>query len=501
MHSEEETYLLFDDASGQKKNVNQIEGKNAETSETEVEYKLYPQRWLVLFSFSTLSTINASMWITWAPLAPALKSYWSVSATAINELSEAYMSIYIFFSFPALYFLHQTNLRVGLLCAAALNFIGTGVRYVNIHSYPAVYAGSILCSLAQTLILAIPPLLSGIWFGAHERALATSLGVIANQLGSALSLGAPIFATFYETDSDGVNAIVERPFLRYMAFNFIISAVPLILIFAFVSVGPETPPSEAAAAVAKHKERGHIQSLSLDENLDVPALSTDDPAGETEVDSLSPTYMESIYLLLNNKSGVILTMVYGMTVSIFYTAATFLGQYLENINGRVDNNQDVALWSLNDSGYLGLTFVLVGLLGAYASGKYLDNTGQYKGTTIAMQFGSLVFMVVFLLLLQYKPYGHFFLFLVIGWLGIFLTAFISVGFEYGAGISYPADEAAVAGVLNVSAQIWGIILITVGGRIPVDNLVLGLNILMSVVLFIGLILLTFVTSKIKRPDH
>ena len=58
---------------------------------------------------------------------------------------------------------------------------------------------------------------------------------------------------------------------------------------------------------------------------------------------------------------------------------------------------------------------------------------------------------------------NFLLSLSVAGAGFCLTAQMSVGFEYGSALCYPANEAAVAGVLNVSAQIGGWILIVLGG--------------------------------------
>ena len=56
-----------------------------------------------------------------------------------------------------------------------------------------VFIGTFFCALGQCFTLATPPFIAGVWFGSKERGIATALGVLANQLGTALGLGASIY--------------------------------------------------------------------------------------------------------------------------------------------------------------------------------------------------------------------------------------------------------------------------------------------------------------------
>jgi hypothetical protein len=73
--------------------------------------------------------------------------------------------------------------------------------------------------------------------------------------------------------------------------------------------------------------------------------------------------------------------------------------------------------------------------------------------------------------------------------GCFLTAVVSVGFEYGTHLAIPANEAVVGGIYNVFAQAGGCILVWVGGKIfengdddDKSSSILTLNYLLSGVL-------------------
>jgi hypothetical protein len=48
-------------------------------------------------------------------------------------------------------------------------------------------------------------------------------------------------------------------------------------------------------------------------------------------------------------------------------------------------------------------------------------------------------------------------------LGFFFSSFMSVGIEYGTALTYPADEAAVYGMLDSTGEFVGFLLVSLGG--------------------------------------
>ena len=162
-----------------------------------VDFILYPQRWSVLASFACLSMSSAWMWITWSPLTVLVADLWNVDEGAVDALSGVYMYIYVPCSFLSLYLVvTHLGLRRGLILGAAFNLSGAVLRYTGRSDYNSVYVGTILAAVAQTFTLSTPPLIAGSWFGATERGTATALGVLANQMGTALGMGITIFANF-----------------------------------------------------------------------------------------------------------------------------------------------------------------------------------------------------------------------------------------------------------------------------------------------------------------
>lgn len=475
---------------------------------TQQNYKTYLQRWTVLGVFSWLSFLNNWLWITWSPLTLQVAEQWKVPSAWINSLSAVYMLVYIPLSFPALYFLNIYKLRAGLLLGGGWNMMGAVLRwYGGIHeSYGWVYAGTVLCAMCQTLTLAMPPLISTLWFPDKERGLSTSLGVLANQLGAAVGLAVTIFVPFQTTattiegtdnsaNGDKVDDLDTHQLEEYLKLQMILSGVAFLFVLVLVrSDQPPTPPSEAA-------RRSHPQHQDEDETV-FPAI----------------TYWQSIRLLLSTTSGYILCVVYGLVLGVLYALATFLEQIFL-YGEEPGNTSDATLsWSEAEIGYLGASLILAGVVGSLVSGEYLDRQTQqqtahaqsHRNVSIVLLVGSIFAMVLFTLSRAILPFYRCLAYLATGLLGCFLTGFISVGFEYGTAISYPADEAAVAGVMNVAAQIGGWALVTVGGRmmtitLSVDTLdssndAESFNYVLVATLVVAFVLLwTAVTAKSRRP--
>ena len=69
-----------------------------------------------------------------------------------------------------------------------------------------------------------------------------------------------------------------------------------------------------------------------------------------------------------------------------------------------------------------------------------------------------------------------------------MTGYLPVGFEFAAELTFPESEGTSSGLLNASAQVFGIIL-TMGMRAMMENVsVLWANVTLIAILFVGTIL-------------
>ena len=69
-----------------------------------------------------------------------------------------------------------------------------------------------------------------------------------------------------------------------------------------------------------------------------------------------------------------------------------------------------------------------------------------------------------------------------------MTGYLPVGFEFAAELTFPESEGTSSGLLNASAQVFGIIL-TMGMRVMMENVsVLWANVTLIAILFLGTIM-------------
>ena len=197
-----------------------------------------PLRWLSLAAFCILTLNNSWMWITWSPIASDVALRWNVSLASVDALSSVFMWEYIPLSFPALWLLQKIGVRRGLLLGSLINFSGSVIRWQFSHSYPLVYMGTVFCSTAQLFTLAVPPLLSHSMFAPGERALATSIGVLANQLGTCAGLGATMIADFK----------IPGTLETYLQVQSVTALAALILVLLFIRSGTHAENNQIAYA-------------------------------------------------------------------------------------------------------------------------------------------------------------------------------------------------------------------------------------------------------------
>ncbi|XP_026156329.1 feline leukemia virus subgroup C receptor-related protein 2-like isoform X4 [Mastacembelus armatus] len=198
------------------------------------------------------------------------------------------------------------------------------------------------------------------------------------------------------------------------------------------------------------------------------------------------SYKASILRLLRNKPFMLLMLSYGLNVGCFYAVSTLLNRMIiEHYPGEEVN-----------AGRIGLTIVIAGMLGSLICGVWLDKTKFYKQTTLVVYLLSLIGMLVYAFTLSL---GHLWVvFVTAGVLGFFMTGYLPLGFEYAVELTYPESEGTSSGLLNCSAQIFGIIFTISQGKIIDQWGTLAGNIFLSIFLLIGTIMTGFIRSDLRR---
>ncbi|XP_006884840.1 PREDICTED: feline leukemia virus subgroup C receptor-related protein 2 [Elephantulus edwardii] len=432
--------------------LSQPSGSGPEAEELSV-IQVSKRRWVVVLVFSCYSLCNAFQWIEYGSINNIFMRFYGVSSFAIDWLSMCYMLTYIPLLLPVAWLLEKFGLRAIALTGSFLNCLGAWVKLSSLkpHLFPVTMLGQVICSVAQVFILGMPSRIASVWFGANEVSTACSLAVFGNQLGIAIGFLLPPVLVPNIEDQDKLAYHISIMF-------YIIGGVATLLFILVIIVfkeKPKYPPSRA-------------QSLSY-------ALQSTDAS-----------YLSSIIRLFKNLNFVLLVITYGLNAGAFYALSTLLNRVvLFHYPGEEVN-----------AGRIGLTIVLAGMLGAMISGIWLDRSKTYKETTLIVYFMTLVGMVVYTLTLHL---GHLWIvFITAGTLGFFMTGYLPLGFEFAVELTYPESEGMSSGLLNVSAQVFGIIFTISQGQIINKYGTMAGNIFLCVFLLLGAAITAFIRADLRR---
>ncbi|XP_066483481.1 heme transporter FLVCR2 [Tiliqua scincoides] len=421
------------------------------------EVRLTWRRWVMVFLFSSYSFCNAFQWIQFGSISVIFTHFYDVTSFSIDWMSMSYMLVYIPFLFPVTWLLDKKGLRLIALTGSALNCLGAWVKVGSSKPslFPVAVFGQVICAMAQVFILGMPSRIASVWFGSNEVSSACSIAVFGNQLGIAAGFLLPPMI---------VPNLEERDMLAHhiSIMFYLTAAVATALFFLVICVfqeRPQHPPSRA-------------QALALSRSATPEEYS----------------YWKSILRLLRNTNFVLLIVTYGLNAGCFYSLSTLLNRMVmlhypgEELN----------------AGRIGLTIIVAGMAGALISGIWLDKTKTYKMTTLSIYIMSFVGMVVYTFTLDL---GHIWVvFVTAGALGFFMTGYLPLGFEFAAELTYPESEGTSSGLLNVSAQIFGILFTISQGQIIQHVGTQAGNLFLCAFLFVGTIITAFIGADLRRQQ-
>nr|XP_061798233.1 heme transporter FLVCR2-like [Nerophis lumbriciformis] len=415
--------------------------------------RLYFKRWAIVFLFGAYSLSNAYQWIQYGIISNIVVKFYLVDAFAVDWLSMIYMLTYIPFIFPVTWLLDRKGLRVTALLANALNCLGTWTKVASVGPglFWVTMSGQFASSLAQVFILGMPSRLASVWFGANEVSTACSIGVFGNQMGIAIGFLIPPILV---PNVDDVEELAHHIKIMFYISAGVASVIFILVIIVFEDK-PALPPTQAQAQARC-----------------IPAESY--------------SYLASICRLLRNKPFMLLVVSYGLNVGCFYAVSTLLNRMIiDHYPGEEVN-----------AGRIGLTIVIAGMVGSLICGIWLDKTKTYKQTTLAVYVLSLIGLVVYASTLNL---GHLWVvFVTSGVLGFFMTGYLPLGFEFAVELTYPESEGTSSGLLNCSAQIFGIIFTIGQGKIMDAWGTLAGNIFLCVFLVIGSVMTGLIKSDLRR---
>lgn len=302
--------------------------------------------------------------------------------------------------------------------------------------------------------LILPSRIASVWFGPAEVSTACSVAVLGNQLGTAIGFLLP--PVLVPNTPDDIDLMAHNISIMFYG-TAIVSTLLFFLTGVVFEEKPKYPPS-------------HSQAL-------LQAMPPEDYS-----------YKQSIINLVKNVPFVLLLISYGIMTGTFYSVSTLLNQMIvTHYEGEEVN-----------AGRIGLTLVVAGMVGSIICGLWLDYTKTYKQTTLIVYILSFIGMVVFTFTLDL---GYLIVVFVTGGvLGFFMTGYLPLGFEFAVEITYPESEGTSSGLLNASAQIFGIVFTLVQGKLTTDYSPRAGNLFLCAWLFVGIILTALIKSDLRRHN-
>ena len=330
-----------------------------------------------------------------------------------------FMVSYTVLALPFLWVTNRFGLRGGILVGAMFTAMGAWIRAAA-TDYPLLLAGQTIISLGQLPLLGSPPRVSLTWFGHNEWSLATSVAVLANQAGGAVAY---VLSPAAIPSPEGVGMQC------YLTYQAAACTAACVFVAVFVPSKPARPASYASALAEAGSGDGSGGKLPWSQ---FASVSVRDAAG--------------FFKGGGTWSGLLLTLSYGTTVGVSYAVSTLLAGLLSPLNP-----------STSEVGWVGFVITTVGLAGSVGAGILLDRYRQYHASLVMLIFLSAVSLAALASAVSARSLPG--CFVAAASLGLSLTGVLPVGFEFAVELAFPASEDLVATLLNVSAQIFGVLLI------------------------------------------
>uniref|UniRef100_A0A182MYU5 Major facilitator superfamily (MFS) profile domain-containing protein n=1 Tax=Anopheles dirus TaxID=7168 RepID=A0A182MYU5_9DIPT len=380
---------------------------------TSVQLQVYKRRWFLLVLTVLSIAISYVQWIQYSIVANIMAKYYNISPAWIDWTSMVFMVIYIIAVFPVSYVMDVRNMRQSAVIGTVGTALGAWVKVFSADpaQFKIVIIGQIVSAVAQVFLLSIPSRLSATWFSPEEASSVCAFGVFGAQLGIAIGF---FLTPMVITNHEDFSAIGVDLQVFLMGIAGISTMIACMVIAVFKSEPPFAP--------------SHIQAL------------------QRTMKPRRKDYWPSVARLLKDENYLILVIAYGINVGLFNAFSTLLNQIV--LNYFPD--------SASDAGRIGLALIVLGLIGSMVFGYLLDTSHKYKATAVWVCRLSAVTLVIFALALESR--SKKLLAVASVFLGFFMTGFQPIGYEFAAELTFPEPDGPVMGILNISTQIFGIVI-------------------------------------------
>ncbi|CAH8645179.1 unnamed protein product [Schistosoma intercalatum] len=386
----------------------------------ETDYRVYRTRWIIVFTFASLSCTNAYLWISYSPIANYFVEFYSTSNTVLNLISLIYPLTTIVLGLPIAYAIDRLGVRFIVLCTAICNLLCGCMRvlssapHINISSSGRlilIVFGQVIASFAQPFCLFCTTSLACDWFPDNQRTTANTIASLGNSVG--ILLGSAFAPNYVKSSSDIVS-------FNYISLGLV--AVQFFLSIFLVRRGkPITPPSYVATlAIANRRVNSNRHFISLHSLCN---------------------FLKAFGPPLKLYGFWIVTITFSSCIGYFTVLSALLQQILCTKG-----------YSNQFAGFCGSITIVAGLVAAGPVALFVDRTGflieTLKITFLLSVLGSVCLSIVF-----WFPNQQILITICLIWLGAFGFSQFSLCLELAAEATYPVSEAITTSFLIISNQI------------------------------------------------
>eukprot|EP00094_Tigriopus_californicus_P004238 TCALIF_04084-PA protein Name:"Similar to dirc2 Disrupted in renal carcinoma protein 2 homolog (Xenopus laevis)" AED:0.03 eAED:0.03 QI:0/0/0/1/1/1/2/0/472 len=254
-------------------------------------YRVFKTRWYILSLFALLACFQCQVWNTWGPIEVAVKYGYGWHDSTVAMMANWGTIMFVVMAFPLSYFLEVRGLRETVILVSALSAIGTVIRTFSLGATYFTWSGhicSILNGISGVTVMSAPPVISALWFPPNERAFATAVAQVGNQLGSGVAYllgpymvpdtGIPTNETLLMSPLTIDKRMIQRDIEWYMIVTATIFVAILVLVVLYFPSQPSIPPSPSAEVPRTNYKSGLI-SIAQNPNMWLCMLAYAIPGG------------------------------------------------------------------------------------------------------------------------------------------------------------------------------------------------------------------------------
>jgi hypothetical protein len=406
------------------------------------------------------------VWITYSPIADCSKLYYDISDKTV-QLFLLYAPLLYVVALPSALIIAEKSPAKGLrrlmvvstglvlaTCIVRLLPMWLGADSTSVWSVAGAHAGQIFGGLAGPFVMASPTKLSMTWFPEHERATATSIAVIANNLGSMLGFFAPFLVN---PSSKPHECLHPQNVTRLLNVHLVLGIVLAIAVVVYFPSVPPTPPSVAALEQISRSVVNDTASDSASNNGVCDQLEPKLPITSDGTSTLlarphsAGAFMANLRATLANGNFVVLAIASGSFQGIL---AAYAAMFSTNL-------------PFNDvtSGWVGFgatgSLVVFAIVSGFFVDRYAAIGRRLKAGNVLLGFLTMggYLLVCFALPLFHasaEPVIHMsdasLITLIIVSTG-FIGAALPFSYELGVELTYPLPEIFSSGMISLFANV------------------------------------------------